>query len=166
MTQVIFIILGVLTLGCALMVVTRRNLFHSAVFLAFSFVGVAGIYLLLQAEFLAGIQVLVYVGAIVTLIIFAIMLTRDIGDPELRSSNAQWRISVLVALAVFVVLVIVVTRVAWPAAPVFQSEGEAIVELGKQMVSPDHYVLPFEVVSVLLLVALVGSIIIAREREQ
>lgn len=165
MTQAIFIILGVLTLGCALVVVTDKNLFRSAIFLAFSFVGVAGVYLVLQAEFLAGIQVLVYVGAIVTLIVFAIMLTRDLGDPELRTSNTQWRISALVALAIFVVLVIVVTRVAWPAAPAFSSEGEIIATLGAQMVSPD-YVLPFEVVSVLLLVALVGSIIIAREREQ
>ena len=165
MTQVIFIILGVLTLGCALVVVTSRNLFHSAIFLAFSFVGVAGVYLVLQAEFLAGIQILVYVGAIVTLIVFAIMLTRDLGDPKLRSSNTQWRISALVALAIFVVLAIVVTRIAWPAAPAFQSEGAMIAALGEQMVS-ESYVLPFEVVSVLLLVALVGSIIIAREREQ
>ena len=76
--QVIFIILSVVTLACAVVVVASRNLFHSALFLALAFVGVAGLYLLLEAEFLAGIQILIYVGAIVTLIIFAIMLSRDL----------------------------------------------------------------------------------------
>lgn len=164
MTLVIFIILGVLTLGCALVVVTNRNLFHSAVFLVFAFVGVAGIYLMLGAEFLAGIQILVYVGAIVTLIVFAIMLSRDLANPAARAFNRQWQVGALITLAVFVVLSIILVRTEWPLSNAAPAEN-MIAELGQQMVSI-NYVLPFEVVSVLLLVALVGSIIIARERER
>lgn len=164
MAQVIFIILSILILGCALVVVTNRNLFLSALFLAFTFVGVAGVYLMLQAEFLAGIQILVYVGAIVTLIIFAIMLSRDLADPLARVLNRQWRPAAAVALASFAALFMVLLRVPWPVTTATPPD-DMIAELGKQMVSV-NYVLPFEVVSVLLLAALVGSIIIAREREQ
>ena len=164
MAQVIFIILGALILGCALVVVTNRNLFHSAVFLAFTFVGVAGIYFMLQAEFLAGIQILIYVGAIVTLIVFAIMLSRDLANPLARATNRQWMPAAIVAVLAFVVLVVVLLQIPW-AETLAAPPANAIAMLGEQMVSPD-YVLPFEVVSVLLLVALIGSIIIARERER
>ncbi|MGQ9667416.1 MAG: NADH-quinone oxidoreductase subunit J family protein, partial [Anaerolineae bacterium] len=90
MAQAIFVVLSLITLGCALVVVTNRNVFHSALFLAFVFVGVAGLYFMLQAEFFAGIQVLIYVGAILTLIIFAIMLSRDLMNPTVRGFNRQW----------------------------------------------------------------------------
>jgi len=162
MAQVIFIVLSVLMLSCALIVVTDRNLFHSAIFLAFSFVCVAGLYLMLQAEFLAGIQILIYVGAIVTLIIFAIMLTRNLANPRVLGVNKQWRIAAIVALLSFGVLFVVLIRVQWPVTTAAPADN-MIADLGQQMVSM-NYVLPFEVVSVLLLVALVGSIIIARER--
>ena len=163
MEQVIFIILGLVTLGCALVVVASRNLFHSAIFLAFSFVGVAGVYLMLQAEFLAGIQILIYVGAIVTLIIFAIMVSRDLGDPNARSSNRQWGASAITAGLILIVLVVVLLRAQWPMAATVMPSGTLIADLGAAMVS-SNYVLPFEVVSVLLLVALIGSVLIARER--
>lgn len=164
MAQVIFIVLSLLVLGCALVVVTNRNLFLSALFLAFTFIGVAGIYLMLEAEFLAGIQILIYVGAVVTLIVFAIMLSRDLRDPLARAHNRQWMPAAIAALISFVVLFIVLLRVPWPAVTTPVPDG-MIAELGKQMVSA-NFVLPFEVVSVLLLAALVGSIIIARERDR
>lgn len=163
MERVIFIILSLITVGCALMVVLRRNLFHNAIFLAFSFVGVAGIYLMLQAEFLAGLQILVYVGAIVTLVIFAIMLSRDLMDPHVRAVNQQWAAAAVVSALIFVVLFFVLTRVPWQDASAIEPSPTFIADLGQALVSMD-YVLPFEMVSVLLLVALVGAIIIARER--
>jgi len=163
MEQVIFVLLSIFSVGCAVMVVTSRNLFHSAIFLAFSFVGVAGIYLTLEAEFLAGLQILVYVGAIVTLIIFAIMLSRDLMDPEARATNQQWPAAAIASALTFVILAFVVTRAQWPLATTVMPSPTFISDLGHAMVSLD-YVLPFEMVSVLLLVALVGSIIIARER--
>nr|HID14599.1 NADH-quinone oxidoreductase subunit J [Anaerolineae bacterium] len=162
MLQFVFIILSIITLGAALAVVTSRNLFHSALFMVLSFVGVAGLYILLEAGFLAAVQILVYVGAISILIIFAIMLTRRLMAKDLVQRNAQWGISGLVALLLFAVLVFVLLRVDWPVVEAAVSR-DSISLLGQELMST--YVLPFEVASVLLLVALVGSIIIARERE-
>jgi NADH-quinone oxidoreductase subunit J len=162
MLQFVFIILSIITLGAALAVVTSKNLFHSALFLILSFVGVAGLYILLEAGFLAAVQILVYVGAISILIIFAIMLTRRLMAKDLVQRNAQWGISGLVALLLFVVLGFVLLRVNWPVVEATVPQ-ESISILGQKLMST--YALPFEVASVLLLVALVGSIIIARERE-
>ena len=162
MLQFTFIILSIITLGAALAVVTSKNLFHSALFLVLSFVGVAGLYILLEAGFLAAVQILVYVGAISILIIFAIMLTRRLMAKDLVQRNAQWGISGLVALLLFAVLVFVLLRVNWPVVG-GDVTRESISILGQELMST--YALPFEVASVLLLVALVGSIIIARERE-
>lgn len=162
MLQVVFIILSIITLGAALAVVTSKNLFRSALFLILSFVGVAGLYVLLEAGFLAAVQILIYVGAISILIIFAIMLTRRLMAKDLVQRNAQWGISGLVALLLFAVLGFVLLRVNWPVAEAVVP-GESISILGQELMST--YALPFEVASVLLLVALVGSIIIARERE-
>jgi NADH-quinone oxidoreductase subunit J len=162
MLQVVFIILSIITLGAALAVVSSKNLFHSALFLILSFVGVAGLYILLEAGFLAAVQILIYVGAISILIIFAIMLTRRLMAKDLTQRNAQWGISGLVALLLFVVLCFVLLRVNWPVVEATVPQ-ESISILGQELMNT--YALPFEVASVLLLVALVGSIIIARERE-
>jgi len=162
MLQFVFIILSIITLGAALAVVTSKNLFHSALFLVLSFVGVAGLYILLEAGFLAAVQILVYVGAISILIIFAIMLTRRLMAKDLVQRNAQWGISALVALLLFALLGFVLLRVNWPVVGGDVS-AESISILGQKLMST--YAVPFEVASVLLLVALVGSIIIARERE-
>jgi NADH:ubiquinone oxidoreductase subunit 6 (subunit J) len=161
--HVVFIILSLVTLGAALAVVTNRNLFHSALFLVMAFVGVAGLYLLLEAPFLAVVQVLIYVGAIAVLILFAVMLSRRLMAEGQVQRNAQWWIAAIVALLLFAALGLIVTRqIGWSVsdtAPV----ADAVSLLGQKFMST--YVLPFEVASVLLLVALVGSIIIAREKE-
>ena len=162
MLPFVFIVLSIITLGAALAVVTSKNLFHSALFLILSFVGVAGLYVLLEAGFLAAVQILIYVGAISILIIFAIMLTRRLMAKDLVQRNAQWGISALVALLLFALLGFVLLRVNWPIDGGDVS-AESISVLGQELMGT--YALPFEVASVLLLVALVGSIIIARERE-
>jgi NADH:ubiquinone oxidoreductase subunit 6 (subunit J) len=162
-TQVIFIILSAVALIGALGVVLSRNLFHAAIFLVLSFVGVAGFYVLLEAEFLAMIQILVYVGAISILIIFAIMLSRRLMSPDFRASNEQWLWALVAAVALFAILVIVLIQVDWPVAQAEVPSG-TLVELGKALVDPGQYLLVFEVASVLLLVALVGAVIVARER--
>ena len=162
MLPFVFIILSIIMLGAALAVVTSKNLFHSALFLILSFVGVAGLYILLEAGFLAAVQILVYVGAISILIIFAIMLTRRLMAKDLVQRNAQWGISGLVAVLLFALLGFILLRVNWPVAGGDVS-ADSISILGQELMNT--YVVPFEVASVLLLVALVGSIIIARERE-
>jgi NADH:ubiquinone oxidoreductase subunit 6 (subunit J) len=163
MSHVIFIILSAVALIGAIGVVTMRNLFRTALFLVLSFIGVAGFYILLEAELLAMIQLLVYVGAIAILIIFAIMLTRRMMAPDFEARNEQWLIGLVTALALFGVLVFVLLQVGWPVSPSTVSP-DVISELGEALVSPDHYALVFEVASILLLVALVGAVIIARER--
>jgi len=163
MQQVIFALLGLITLGAAVMVAASRSLLRSALWLILSFLGIAGIYILLQAEFLAVVQVLVYVGAIATLIIFAIMLSRNVMDPKEPRFNDQWGLAGGFAALLFVVLAAIVTRVHWPisGAP---APPDAITRLGMDFVGA--YAVPFEVASVLLVVAMIGAIIIARERDR
>lgn len=162
-SQVVFIILSIAALGGALGVVLNRNLFHSALFLVLSFVGVAGFYLLLEAELLAMVQILVYVGAIAILVIFAIMLSRRLMSDDYEARNEQWPYGLGAAVILFGILVYILLNTNWPAAPAQVPDG-AIVQLGIGLVSPEAYLLPFEVASVLLLVALVGAVIIAREK--
>jgi len=161
--QVLFIVFGVITLGSALLVVTRRNLFHAALFLILSFFGVAGLYVLLEAPFLAAMQLLIYVGGIAILIVFAIMVTRDIANPDIPGANRQWWAAVLVSLALCGVLGWTVLNHDWGGIPGPVPE-RSIVILGATLVDPKGMALPFEVASVLLLVALIGAVTIARER--
>jgi len=159
---VVFVICSLITLGAALAMVTSKNLFHSALFMILSFMGVASLYVLLEAPFLAAVQILIYAGAIALLIVFAIMLTRRLMAKDLVQRNAQWGWSALGAVLLFVVLGLILIRVNWPVVETAVPE-ETISILGQDLMGT--YFMPFEVASVLLLVALVGSIIIARERE-
>lgn len=162
MQIVIFAIFALVTLGAAVGVVVARNLFHGALWLILAFFGIAGLFVLLHAEFLAVAQILIYVGAVSTLIIFAIMLSRGLMDPGQARFNDQWRIVAGFAALLFVVLAAIVTRIAWPVA-VGEVPADAIQRLGADFVG--RYVIPFEAASVLLVTAMIGAIIIARERE-
>jgi NADH:ubiquinone oxidoreductase subunit 6 (subunit J) len=162
-SQVVFIILSAVALVGAVGVVTSRNLFHAALALVLSLIGVAGFFVLLEAELLAMIQLLVYVGAISILIIFAIMLSRRMMAPDFQAQNEQWLGALFVAGALFAVLTFILVSVSWPASQA-DVPPDTISQLGQALVSPDQFVLVFEVASVLLLVALVGAVIIARER--
>jgi NADH:ubiquinone oxidoreductase subunit 6 (subunit J) len=165
----VFVVLTAMTLGGGLGVVTARNIFHSALFLILSFAGVVGYYVLLDAGFLAVVQLLIYIGAIAILILFAIMVSRGLMSARQTQRNQQWWIAALVTLLIFVVLSVMLTQVNWPvageqalAAPsVAVSPQES--PLGRDLLGP--YVIPFEVASVLLLVALVGAVILARDTE-
>jgi NADH-quinone oxidoreductase subunit J len=162
MQQVIFIVLSLLTLGAAVMVVTSRNLFRSALWLILAFAGIAALFILLHAEFLAVVQVLIYIGAIATLLIFAIMLSRSLMDPSEPRFNEQWRLVVGFGALLFVALAAIVTQIPWPV-DLKVVPPDAIRQLGTDFVGA--YVIPFEVASVLLVAALIGAIIVARERE-
>ena len=161
--QIIFLIVAAFTLGSALMVVTTRNLVHAALWLVSTLFGVAVIYALLNANFIAVVQVVIYIGAIAILFIFAVMLTRrDMRDsgPQL---NSNWWLGAIVAALVFVGLVYLLQ--GWSGftgtAADLSSGFEPIGLLGEALVSPEAYVLPFEVASVLLLAALVGAVYVA-----
>ncbi len=163
-----FGILTLLTIGSALAVVIDRNIFHSALWLLVSLFGVAGLFVMLSAPFLAAVQVLVYMGAIVILIIFAIMLTRRLmGLTE--ALNTQWWVGGITAIVTFLVIAFVLFQAGQGANPLLVREpiaalnGRGVEELGKALVDPAQYALPFELASVLLTAAMIGSIVIARE---
>jgi NADH-quinone oxidoreductase subunit J len=165
--QVVFILVSLLTLGTGLVVVTNRNLFHAALAMMASFFGVAGMYILLDAGFLAAAQLLVYIGAISILIIFAIMLTRRMMQAREASFNSQSGLGLFTAVATFALLAAVITR--WwgveaisgrPDVPVNMMQ-DVVASLGGAFTSPGFYVVPFIMASVLLLAALIGAIYIA-----
>jgi len=169
--QIVFFILAAVVLVSAIGVVTLRNLFHAALALMAAFLGVAGIYVLLEAGFLGMAQVLVYIGAISILIIFAVMMTRRMMQTQETPYNAQAIAALGGSLLVMVIFFVIIGRL-YPMAPgtglAPQVDPEilntSVVRMGQAFVSADAYVLPFELASVLLLGALVGSIIIAWPR--
>ena len=176
--QVIFILVSLVTLGSGFVVVTNRNLFHAALAMMVSFFGVAGVYVTLEAGFLAAAQLLVYIGAISILVIFAIMLTRRLMKMEEPSFNSQPVLGAVTAVVSFAVIVLVLVRMddLWPLqaseAPLASRPAvddsvilDSVAALGRSFVSPDAYVIPFELASVLLLAALVGAILIAWPKE-
>jgi NADH-quinone oxidoreductase subunit J len=165
--QIIFLLTALFTLGSGFMVVTTRNLVHAALWLVSTLFGVAVTYALLNAAFLAVVQVVVYIGAIAILFIFAVMLTRKDMRDQGPQMNPNWWIGALLSVVVFVGLFFLLqgwsgmSATATDIPPGFDS----ISELGNALVSPDAYVLPFEVASVLLVAALVGAVYVAFNRK-
>lgn len=161
--QIIFLIVGAVTLIAGLMVVTVRNLVHAALWLVATLFGVAIIYTLLNAGFLAVVQVVVYIGAIAILFIFAVMLTRRQSAETGPGMNKNWWVGALMAVLTFAALAFLLQ--GWSGfskqAAVIPSGFDAIAQLGNVLTSPQGYVLPFEVASVLLLAALVGAVYLA-----
>jgi len=166
--QIIFIIVAVVTLTAALSVVTSRNLIHSALWLILALFGVAIFYVLLDAGFFAVIQVIIYIGAIAILFIFAAMLTRRVMQDSDPQTNSTWWLGALIAGLLFAGLALVLTN--WPglSTPASQLAGdsEKIRQLGLALVSPDHYVLPFELASILLVAGMIGAIYVAGEKKR
>jgi len=154
-----FFALAGLTLASALAVVALRNLLHSALALALAFIGVAGLYFLLQAEFLAVVQILLYVGAVTILIVFAIMLTRRLMQQQLFQFTGKWWLAAPLALLLMALIGPVVWSTSWLLRPKEAVPANATAALGEKLMTT--YALPFEIASVLLLVALVGAIVVA-----
>lgn len=155
-TLILFYVAGALTLSGALVVVISRNIVYAAFGLLASMVGVAGIFLIAFAEFLALAQLLIYGGAVVIVILFALMLTR-IEDFESLSDHPQWPIAALVAIAVFGVIA---ATIAATAAPATERVGISFAALGSSLFT--DWAVAFEVASLILLVALIGAIVMVR----
>jgi len=164
--QVIFILAAAITLFSALMVVSVRRMMHAALWLIVTLLGVAVLFVLLQAGFFAVVQVLFYVGAIAILIIFAVMLTRQVMSEKAPQLNRGWVAGLGVSAGLMVILALVLrnfpgstaTAVADPSA------GNAVA-LGLAFSDPSGFAIPFEVASILLVAALIGTIYIALERK-
>lgn len=155
-TLVLFYVAAALTLTGALVVVISRNIVYAAFGLLASMVGVAGLFLIAFAEFLALAQLLIYGGAVVIVILFALMLTR-IEDFESLSDHPQWPIAALVAIAVFGVIA---ATIAATAAPATERAGISFAALGSSLFT--DWAVAFEVASLILLVALIGAIVMVR----
>lgn len=160
LTQVVFIILAGLALLGALGMVALRNLVHTVLSMVLAFLAMAGIFILLEAGFLAVVQILIYVGALAILMLFAIMLTHDIMDRKVHVNAAQWPAALVVSVLLFAVLGVLLVQATWPTVTAAIS-GDQVAALGEALVGP--YALPFEAASVLLLVAMIGAIVVARE---
>jgi NADH-quinone oxidoreductase subunit J len=158
--EIVFVLLGVVTLGSGILVVTTRQLVHAALWLVVSFGALAGGYLVLTAEFVAWVQVLIYVGAVVVLLLFGIMLTRaPIGESDELNSGNRWA-ALAVAVATAAVLVTVLLMGFRDAYTPLEAGGGSADALGAGVFRT--WVLPFEVLSVLLLASLVGAIVLSR----
>ena len=165
----VFIIAAGMALLGALLLVSVQNLVRAVLAMILSFVGVAGLYLVLEAEFIAAIQVLVYVGAVAVLVLFSVMLTRRVSDPAQPANNNQAWLGFTVAVALFGILSATLAPLKWPTLPDIPTTTvngatesvSSVTNLGTQLLGA--YAIPFEVASVVLLVALLGAIMLARE---
>ena len=169
---VVFYVFAAITVGAAAVVVLARSLIYSAFALLFTFFGVAGLYVLLGADFLAATQLLIYVGGILMLLLFGVMLTHKLYDLDLRSEVTQFAPAAIVSVGLFALL-------AWPLGWPFGLYGIAFktqwavgpgrapaattADIGRLFMG--RYLLPFEAASVLLLVALIGAAMIVRRRK-
>ncbi len=159
----VFYLFALVTVGSAAVVVLARSLIYSAFALLFTFFGVAGLYVLLGADFLAATQLLVYVGGILVLLLFGVMLTHKLYDLDLKSEVTQFWAGLIVAGGLFIILTKTAVRTEWamgsPRPP-----GPTTHEIGQLFLGP--FLLPFEAASILLLVALIGAAMIVRRKKE
>ena len=166
-STIIFYLLATLTLVCGILSVSTRQIFRAAIYLLFSLIGIAGIYFWLDYQFIAAVQIVVYVGGIVVLIIFSIFLTQQAGEKLAKQKIGR---KIFSALAVFCAFALTMLQVYQHSF--FESGNEAVpatvANIGTRMLSVkgEGYALPFEVVSILLLAALIGCIVIAMREKR
>jgi NADH-quinone oxidoreductase subunit J len=160
--NIIFYLLAAMILGSGLLAVTTRHIFRAAIFLLFSLIGVAGMYFWLQYEFIAAVQIVVYVGGITVLIIFSIFLTQQAGEKLPEQKIGRQIFAALAAFCGLAFIMIQISRHHFIATNQLALEP-TVVNIGNNMlgVGEGGYALPFEVVSILLLAALIGCIVIA-----
>lgn len=160
-SKIIFYLLGGFILGMALMAVTEKKIFRAAIWLLFTLIGVAGLYFWMSLEFIAAVQIIVYVGGIVVLIIFSVFLTHQAEEDMPKTSmGRKIAAGLAVLLGAAFTIRLFLTNDFSPAATAFDSDisriGEAMLHTGE-----GGYLLPFEAVSMLLLAAMIGCIVIA-----
>ena len=157
--SVVFLLVAALTITGALAAALLKNLIHCALSLTVTFAGLALLYLELDAQFAGFAQILVYIGAVAILVVFAILLTRASGTPEYRGFSKSWLFGLVLAAGLFAVLAWSILR-SLPASPAALAAPAVTVQtIGAALMS--SYVLPLEIVAVLLTVALIGAVIVA-----
>jgi len=161
-SDVAFWVLSVLLVGSALAVVLSKNLFHPVLWLALALTGTAGIFLLLNAEFLAAVQLLLYAGGIITIVVFAIVVTERLVGERLSQTNRGVVSGALVAIALLAVIVNTLMQRELPSTPLPQLSDITRL-MGEQVLTT--FVLPFELLALLMLVAMLGAIYFARPED-
>ena len=164
--QLFFLANAGVTIFAGIMMVTARKLIHAALWLVLTLFGVAAVFGFLEASFLVIVQVVVYIGAIAILIIFAVMLTHDAVDNTYKNSR-KWILTGLIALLALggILIPLLTWPQVWALTSPMTPEQLSIERIGLALVDPQGYVIPFEVASVLLLAALIGAIYVAIERK-
>mgnify|MGYP001603873331 CR=1 FL=1 len=161
-STIIFYMLAALTLVSGIFAVATRQIFRAAIFLLFSLIGVAGLYFWMQYDFIAAVQIVVYVGGITVLIIFSIFLTQQAGEKMPKQNLGRRVFSGLAAFCGFVLIMVQVCQHTF-ISTLNKAIEPGVTNIGNKMldIKEGGYALPFEVVSILLLAALIGCIVIA-----
>ncbi|MBT3665688.1 NADH-quinone oxidoreductase subunit J [bacterium] len=159
MADIVFWIISALTVMSAAFVVLNNQLVYSAVALLFTLFGTAGLYVFLWADFIAGIQILVYVGGILVLVIFGIMLTNKIKSVRISHKSMQQGVGGVVIFWFFIFLFLALTKAPWAVTEAIEPVG-TVRGIGILLLT--DYLLPFEIISVLLLGALIGAAVLSR----
>lgn len=160
--HIVFGVSAFFVLSGGLGVVTSRNLIHAALWLVLSLFGVAGLFILLEAPFLAAVQVLVYIGAIAVLLTITIMVTQKVMGAK-DALVSQWPLALVVAALFLATLGFVAIANFGDVTAVEDVPADSVAQLGMALVDVHGFALPFEVASVLLLAAMIGSIVVARD---
>ncbi|MCX8010623.1 MAG: NADH-quinone oxidoreductase subunit J [Ignavibacteria bacterium] len=161
--DIIFYVFAITILGSAVIVVTSKNIIYSAFSLLFTFFGVSGIYILLNADFIAVVQLIVYVGGILVLILFGVMLTNKITNVQIKTDSIHV-LPATIAVGIFAgILTSSLIRTNWRVQESIPYDS-TIGEIGKLLVTT--YLLPFELAAILLLIALIGAVMIARKEKE
>jgi len=160
---IVFWIISFVIVISALMVVTLKNIFHCALALVLCLFSVAGIYILLNAEFLAAAQVLIYVGAVSILMIFAVMLTSQLASTKIRQTTESALVAFFLCIIFLLSTILLITKTGVWQYTEKALPADNIVIIGKYLMT--EYMLPFEVVSVLMIAAMIGAILLARKEK-
>jgi NADH-quinone oxidoreductase subunit J len=162
LSDIAFWVLSVLLVGSALAVVLSKNLFHAVLWLALALTGTAGVFLLLNAEFLAAVQLLLYAGGIITIVVFAIVVTERLVGERLSQTNRGVVSGALVAIGLLVIIVNTLMQRELPSSPLPQLSDLTRL-MGEQVLTT--FVLPFELLALLMLAAMLGAIYFARPED-
>ncbi len=165
--QLFFAYFSVMIIGCSVLVVSRKNPVHSVLWMLVLFVHIAALYLFLNAEFLAAIQIIIYAGAILVLFLFVIMLLNLRKEDMGRKFQKQWPLGLIIGVVFVIFFLFILYRISVIpplgkyTAQFIQSEG-AMMTIGKILYT--QYLLPFEIASLILLVAILGAVVLAKKR--
>ena len=159
MDNIAFGLIVAITLGSALMVVMSQQLLYSAIALLFTLFGVAGLYIFMWADFMAGVQIVIYIGGILVLLIFGIMLTNKITSVNISHTSLQRRVGAVITLGVLGFLIPMITKTSWLQLS-SEEPAQTADSIGRLLMM--EYLLPFEVASLLLLGGLIGAAMLSR----